>query len=86
LKIDRSFVTDIAYESEQAAIVTAVTSLSHRLNLKVIAEGIETEAEWQVISDLSCDEVQGYLICKPLPAAEIEQWLQASPFKLRSAW
>jgi predicted signal transduction protein with EAL and GGDEF domain len=87
LKIDRSFVTDIAYESEQAAIVTAVTSLSHRLNLKVIAEGIETEAEWQVISDLSCDEVQGYLICKPLPAAEIEQWLQqAGPFKLRSAW
>jgi predicted signal transduction protein with EAL and GGDEF domain/DNA-binding response OmpR family regulator len=86
LKIDRSFVTDIAYESEQAAIVTAVTSLSHRLNLKVVAEGIETEAEWQVISDLSCDEVQGFLICKPLPANEIEQWLQASPFKLRSAW
>jgi len=86
LKIDRCFVNDIGYESEQAAIVTAVTSLSHRLNLKVIAEGVETEAEWQVISDLSCDEVQGFLICKPLSAPEIEQWLQATPFKLKSAW
>jgi predicted signal transduction protein with EAL and GGDEF domain/DNA-binding response OmpR family regulator len=86
LKIDRCFVNDIAYESEQAAIVTAVTSLSHRLNLKVVAEGVETEAEWQVISDLSCDEVQGFLICKPLPAPEIERWLQLSPFKLKSAW
>jgi len=76
LKIDRCFVNDISYESEQAAIVTAVTSLSHRLNLKVIAEGVETESELQVITDLSCDEVQGYLFCKPLAAPEIEQWLQ----------
>ncbi|HEY3698024.1 MAG TPA: EAL domain-containing protein, partial [Spongiibacteraceae bacterium] len=75
LKIDRCFVSEIAYESEQAAIVTAVTSLSHRLNLKVIAEGVETVNELQVITDLGCDEVQGYFICKPLPAAEIEQWL-----------
>ncbi len=82
LKIDRCFIKDIAYESEQAAIVTAVTSLSHRLNLKVIAEGVETEAEWQVVSDLSCDEVQGYIVCKPLSAPEIEQWLQLSPFQL----
>lgn len=76
LKIDRCFVHDISHESEQAAIVTAVTSLSHRLNLKVIAEGVETEGELQVISELSCDEVQGYLVCKPLPAAEMESWLR----------
>jgi predicted signal transduction protein with EAL and GGDEF domain/DNA-binding response OmpR family regulator len=76
LKIDRCFVHDISHESEQAAIVTAVTSLSHRLNLKVIAEGVETEGELQVISDLSCDEVQGYLVCKPLPAEEMESWLR----------
>jgi predicted signal transduction protein with EAL and GGDEF domain len=76
LKIDRCFVHDIAHESEQAAIVTAVTSLSHRLNLKVIAEGVETESELQVISDLSCDEVQGYLVCKPLAAPEMESWLR----------
>ena len=76
LKIDRCFVHDISHESEQAAIVTAVTSLSHRLNLKVVAEGVETENELQVISDLSCDEVQGFLVCKPLAAAEMESWLR----------
>ncbi len=76
LKIDRCFVHDISHESEQAAIVTAVTSLSHRLNLKVIAEGVETESELQVISELCCDEVQGYLVCKPLAAAEMENWLR----------
>jgi predicted signal transduction protein with EAL and GGDEF domain/DNA-binding response OmpR family regulator len=76
LKIDRCFVHDITHESEQAAIVTAVTSLSHRLNLKVIAEGVETESELQVISELSCDEVQGYLVCKPLSATDMESWLR----------
>ncbi|MDB6061223.1 MAG: hypothetical protein JWM78_1326 [Verrucomicrobiaceae bacterium] len=76
LKIDRCFIHDITHESEQAAIVTAVTSLSHRLNLKVIAEGVETESELQVVSDLSCDEVQGYLVCKPIAADDMESWLR----------
>lgn len=76
LKIDRCFVSDIAYESEQAAIVTAVASLSHRLNMKVIAEGVESESELQIITDLGCDEVQGYLVCKPLSASDMEHWLQ----------
>jgi EAL domain-containing protein (putative c-di-GMP-specific phosphodiesterase class I) len=88
LKIDRCFVHDISHESEQAAIVTALTSLSHRLNLKVIAEGIETESELQVISDLSCDEVQGYLVCKPLAGPEMESWLRgymSNAYRQRSA-
>jgi EAL domain-containing protein (putative c-di-GMP-specific phosphodiesterase class I) len=84
LKIDRCFVQNITHESEQAAIVTAVTSLSHRLNLKVVAEGVETENEFQVISDLSCDEIQGYLVCKPRSAEEIEQWLRARSTQVRS--
>jgi EAL domain-containing protein (putative c-di-GMP-specific phosphodiesterase class I) len=84
LKIDRCFVHDITHESEQAAIVTAVTSLSHRLNLKVVAEGVETESEFQVINELSCDEVQGYLVCKPLAAEEIERWLRARTTPARS--
>ena len=76
LKIDRCFVSEIAYESEQAAIVTAVASLSHRLNIKVIAEGVESESELQIVADLGCDEVQGFLICKPLNAVDIERWLR----------
>jgi EAL domain-containing protein (putative c-di-GMP-specific phosphodiesterase class I) len=87
LKIDRCFVHDITHESEQAAIVTAVTSLSHRLNLKVVAEGVETDSELQVVDELSCDEIQGYLVCQPLPATEMEQWLRtrATP-AARSMW
>ena len=76
LKIDRCFVSNITYESEQAAIVTAVSALSHRLNMKVIAEGVESENELQIITDLGCDEVQGYLVCKPLSAADMERWLK----------
>ncbi len=76
LKIDRCFVSNIAYESEQAAIVTAVSTLSHRLNMKVIAEGVESESELQIITDLGCDEVQGYLVCKPLSATDMERWLK----------
>lgn len=82
LKIDRCFVSNIAYESEQAAIVTAVSSLSHRLNMKVIAEGVETESELQIITDLGCDEVQGYLVCKPLSAVAMEQWLKKYAMEL----
>jgi len=84
LKIDRCFVHDITHESEQAAIVTAVTSLSHRLNLKVVAEGVETEAELQVIDELSCDDVQGFLVCQPMPAAEAGQWLRAQALPART--
>lgn len=84
LKIDRCFVHDITHESEQAAIVTAVTSLSHRLNLKVVAEGVETDAEFEVIDELSCDEVQGFLVCKPLSVQDAGHWLRAHSAPLRS--
>jgi PAS domain S-box-containing protein len=76
LKIDRCFVHGITHKSDQAAIVQAVTNLSHQLRLKVIAEGVETEAEWSLVKELDCDEVQGFLVCRPLPAAAIEQWLE----------
>ena len=88
LKIDRCFVHSITFDSDQAAIVTAVTSLSHRLNLRVVAEGVETESELQVVGELNCDEVQGYLVCRPLPAAAVADWLQdvSAPARLlRSA-
>jgi len=75
LKIDRCFVQEITRESDKAAIVDAVTSLSHRLQLKVIAEGVETEAEWRLVEELHCDEVQGYFVCRPLSVGAMEVWL-----------
>ncbi len=86
LKIDRCFIRELTHESEQAAIVTALTTLSHRLNVKVVAEGVETEAELQVIEDLACDEVQGFLVCKPQPAAAIEHWLNSLSAPVRAGY
>lgn len=74
LKIDQTFVRDINQVKENAAIVTAVTFLAHSLNLKVIAEGVETEDELVVLRELKCDEIQGYFYSKPLPVDEFEKF------------
>ncbi len=75
LKIDRSFVTGIRDSKQHEAIVSAVISLAHRLELKVIVEGVETETEASYLLDLGAELAQGYLFCRPLPAHEIEHRL-----------
>jgi len=75
LKIDRCFVNGITHLSDKAAIVSALTTLSHQMDLKVVAEGVETESELQVIGELQCDEVQGYLMSRPLPSDALVAWL-----------
>jgi diguanylate cyclase (GGDEF)-like protein len=72
LKIDQSFVRHMTQDGNDAAIVQAVVELAHRLELRVIAEGVETEQHLEVLRRFGCDEAQGYLIAKPLPAREIE--------------
>ncbi|MEE2828443.1 MAG: bifunctional diguanylate cyclase/phosphodiesterase [Myxococcota bacterium] len=67
LKIDRSFVSRIGAEREDRAVVQAIVMLARGLNLSVIAEGIETEAQLQVIKDLGCEFGQGYFFARPLP-------------------
>ena len=77
IKIDRCFVKDIATDSEQAAIVSAVTDLSHKLNFNVVAEGVENKRELDVIRQLECDEVQGFYYCKPMSVDDIGRWLKS---------
>ncbi|ARN73049.1 putative bifunctional diguanylate cyclase/phosphodiesterase [Oceanicoccus sagamiensis] len=77
IKIDRCFVQDITIDSEKAAIVSAVSNLSHGLNFNVVAEGVETETELDVIRQLRCDEVQGYYYCRPMAAQDISEWLRS---------
>ena len=77
LKIDRSFVLGTPHDSENCAIATAVVALGHGLRLKVVAEGVETPAQEAFLRGLGCDELQGYLLSRPLEPAKFPGWLAA---------
>src|SRR5450631_762845 len=76
LKIDRSFVRDVAVNPDDAAITTAIISMAKSLNLKVIAEGVEEEAQMSFLRSHQCDEIQGYYFSKPLTIGEIADKLR----------
>lgn len=70
LKIDQSFVRDMVTQANTASIVAAIIGLAHRLNLHVVAEGVENEAQLAYLRRLGCDEIQGYLFSRPVPEAD----------------
>jgi diguanylate cyclase len=75
LKIDRAFVRDIASKSAgNAPLVDAIIAMAKSLGLATVAEGVETDAQWQYLKDREADQVQGYLFCKPLAIADLEHW------------
>jgi EAL domain-containing protein (putative c-di-GMP-specific phosphodiesterase class I) len=77
LKIDRSFVLDLETSADARAVVDAVVKLAQALGLKVVAEGVETEAQNQILRSLGCDELQGYLFAKPMSAKALALWAMA---------
>ena len=80
LKIDQSFISAISDEDETHAIVAATILLAHKLGLKVVSEGVETQEQRQLLHDMQCDMIQGYLISKPLPAEQFaHRFLRANP-------
>lgn len=76
LKIDKSFVMQMERDSDDAKIVRSTIDLAHNLGLSVVAEGVETASHWRALRSLDCDLAQGYLVARPLPAAELPAWIE----------
>jgi diguanylate cyclase (GGDEF)-like protein len=84
IKIDRCFVTNMATNVNDAAIVRSIVELGHNLGLEVGAEGVEDRASWEMLQAYGCDRVQGHYLAAPLPLSELISWLQDAPS--RSGW
>lgn len=76
LKIDRSFVNDLAHSVDAQAIVRGIIDLAHALRLEVVAEGVETREQRAILQSLGCDKLQGYLFARPLDCGAFEAWAQ----------
>ena len=76
LKIDRSFVIDVAVNPQAQSIVSTIVRMAHRLRLRVVAEGVETEAQRDTLQSLGCEELQGYLFAKPMSATALALWAE----------
>ena len=75
LKIDKSFIMGMSYNSNDAVIVRSTIELGHNLGLRMVAEGVEDAETWRLLRALHCDVVQGYLLSRPLPPEQITRWL-----------
>jgi EAL domain-containing protein (putative c-di-GMP-specific phosphodiesterase class I) len=76
LKIDQSFVRDIVTDSSDKVIVRTIVVMAKSLDISVIAEGVETEEQYQLLLDIGCTEFQGYLFGKPMPLEQFEELLK----------
>jgi len=77
IKIDRSFVSDIASNLDDAAIVRSTIDLAHSLGVQVVAEGVEDAQTWEPLTAMRCDFVQGFFVSPPIPGSELGLWLRA---------
>ena len=75
LKIDKSFVAHMATDADDTMIVRSTIDLAHNLGLSTVAEGVEDEETWALVTNLGCDSIQGYHLARPMPAAEMTAWL-----------
>jgi diguanylate cyclase (GGDEF)-like protein len=85
LKIDYSFTSRMLCNKRAASIVRATIGLAHELDLKVVAEGASDLPTWEALAQLGCDQVQGFFVARPFPAAQMSDWLSAAPYKARQA-
>jgi len=81
LKIDRSFVNDLEFSEDARSVVNAVVKLAHALNLRVVAEGVETAGQRDILLAMHCDELQGYFFARPMAADKLLAWSQGEKTK-----
>ena len=74
LKIDRSFVLDLETSADARAVVDGIVKLAHAIGLKVVAEGVETEAQHQILRSFGCHELQGFLFARPMSPRALSAW------------
>jgi diguanylate cyclase (GGDEF)-like protein len=86
IKIDRAFVADLAESAEARTIVQAIVQMAHTLRLRVVAEGVETEAQRDHLMALGCEEMQGYLFAKPMSARALGLWAMDAPTALSQSF
>ncbi|NCT81774.1 MAG: EAL domain-containing protein [Comamonadaceae bacterium] len=86
VKIDRTFVRDLGITPQSSAVVTAIIALARALGLRVIAEGVETLRQMEVLHRLGCSQMQGFLFSKPLPADELERWIAQTVLPRKAPW
>jgi diguanylate cyclase (GGDEF)-like protein len=78
IKIDRGFVQGVLDSSPDRAIVANTINLAHDLHIPVVAEGVETDDVWKALASLGCDQFQGFLFARPMPAADLDRWIAAN--------
>ena len=83
LKIDQSFVAELDSDSSSKAIVSSIITLGHNLDMQVVAEGVESDNQFNILNEVGCDEVQGYFISYPLSSEEFEAWVNDKKNQLR---
>ncbi|MFN3861271.1 MAG: EAL domain-containing protein [Roseateles sp.] len=86
VKIDRTFVRDLGITPQSSAVVTAIIALARALGLRVIAEGVETLRQMEVLHRLGCSLMQGFLFSKPLPPDELERWIAQTVLPRKAPW
>lgn len=74
LKIDKAFVTDLVTSEHAQFIARTIVAMAHELNLRVVAEGVETSEQRDLLVEMRCDELQGYLFAKPMPGKDLALW------------
>jgi EAL domain-containing protein (putative c-di-GMP-specific phosphodiesterase class I) len=78
IKIDRSFIASLGQSEESEKIVRAIIALGHSLNMTVTAEGVETHSQFGTLGNLKCDQIQGFLLDRPMPKAAVDQLLEVA--------